>query len=66
LVAEDETSIHFQLIIEEQYVNNIQRLIDFVGLALYDKRINVERIGQSTENKKDSESSCSAWSEYTQ
>jgi len=51
---------------EEQYVNNIQRMIDFVSLALYDMRINVERIGQSTENKKDSESSCSAWSEYTQ
>jgi len=33
-------------------VSNIKRMIDFVSLALYDKRINVEHIGQSTENKK--------------
>ena len=33
-------------------MSNIKRMIDFVSLALYDKRINVEHIGQSTENKK--------------
>jgi len=44
-------SIHFQLVTEEQYINHIQRTIGFVSLALHDKRINVEHIGQNTDNK---------------